>query len=77
MIQEGVDVSFHSDTPFEQHDDGYATECILGMRFVTWCIVKLYCHVTLCISFYIQIVSNDQPSSHNSDLLELGSWWCK
>ena len=42
----GLDVSYHSDTRFEQLDDGYKTECRLGTRFFTWCIVKLYCHVT-------------------------------
>ena len=55
----GIDVSYHSDTPFERLDDGYTTECRLGMRFVTWCIFKLYCHVTLCITCNILIVSND------------------
>ena len=55
----GLDISYHSDTPFEKLDDGYKTECRLGMRFFTWCIVKLYCHVTLCITCHILIVSND------------------
>ena len=55
----GVDVSYHSDTPFERIDDGYTTECRPGMIFVTWFIVKLYCHVTLCINFHILIVYND------------------
>ena len=55
----GLDVSYRSNTPFERVDDGYTTECRLGMRFVTWHIVKLYCHVTLCITFHIIIVSND------------------
>ena len=54
----GVYVSYHSDTTFERLDYGYTTECRLGMIFVTWCIVKLYCHVTLCITFHILIVSN-------------------
>ena len=54
----GIGVSYHSDTPFEQLDDGYTTECILGMIFVTWCIVKLYFHVTLCITCNILIVYN-------------------
>ena len=55
----GGDVSYHSDTHFEQIDDGYKTKCRLGMRFVTWCIVKLYCHVSLCINFHILIISNN------------------
>ena len=55
----GIDVSYHSDTPFEWLDYGYTTECRLGTRFVTWCIVNLYCHVTLCIAYHILIVSND------------------
>ena len=55
----GLDVTYNSDTPYERLDDGYTTECRLGMRFVTWCIVKLYCHVTLCITCHILIVFND------------------
>ena len=46
-------------TPIDQLDDGYTTKCRLGMIFVTWCIVKLYFHVTLCITCNILIVSND------------------
>ena len=42
-----LDVSYHSDSPFERLDCGYKTECRRGMIFVTWCIVKLYCHVTV------------------------------
>ena len=37
----GIYVSYLSYTPFEQLDDGYTTECRLGMIFVTWCIFKL------------------------------------
>ena len=55
----GLDVTYNSGTPFERLDDGYTTECRLWMRFVTWCIVKLYCHVTLCITCHILIVFND------------------
>ena len=51
-----LDVSYHSETPFELPDDRYKTECRLGMRFVTWCIFQLYCHVTLCINFHILIL---------------------
>ena len=36
----GVGVSYHSDTPFEELDYGYTTECILGMIFFTWCMLK-------------------------------------
>ena len=31
----GLGVSYHSETPFERLDDGYTTECRLGMRFFT------------------------------------------
>ena len=55
----GIGVSYHSDTPFEKLDDGYKNECRLGIIFVTWCIVNLYFHVTLCITCHILIVSND------------------
>ena len=55
----GLDVSYNSDTPFEQLDDGYTTERRLGMIFFTWCIVNLYCHITLCRTYHILIVSND------------------
>ena len=55
----GLDVSYIPDTPFERIGDGYTTEFRLGMRFFTWCIIKLYCHVTLCITCHIPIVSND------------------
>ena len=55
----GISISYISYIPFERLDYGYTTECRLGMRFVTWCIVKLYCYVILCISFHIFIVDND------------------
>ena len=55
----GVDVSYHSDTPFEELDDGYTTECRLGLIFFTWCMLKLYFCVTLCIACHIIIVFND------------------
>ena len=35
------------------------TEYRLGMRFITWCIVKLGCYVTLWSAFHILIVAND------------------
>ena len=54
----GLDVSYNSYKSFERLNDGYKTECRLGMIFVTWCIVKLYCHVNLCISCHILILSN-------------------
>ena len=53
-----VDVSYYSYTPFEQLDYGYTTERRLGIRFGTWCIVKLYCHVTVCITCHKLIVYN-------------------
>ena len=54
----GRDFYYHSDTTSELLDDEYTTVCILGMIFVTWCIVKSYLHVTLCIPFHILILSN-------------------
>ena len=55
----GLDVHYHSETHVELLDDGYTTECRLGMIFFTWCVVKLYYNVTLCINFHILVVSND------------------
>ena len=55
----GISVSYNSETPYERLDDGYTTECRPGMIFFTWCIVKLYCNVNLCITCHILIVSND------------------
>ena len=52
-------VYYLSDITPERLDDGYTTECRIGMIFVTGCIDKLYYHVTLCISCHILIVSND------------------
>ena len=52
-------VSYISDIPFEQLDDGYTTECIIGMIFVTWCIIKLDCYLTLCRSCHILILDNN------------------
>ena len=52
-------VSYLSYTPFERLDDGYTTECRLGMIFFTWCIVKLDYYVTLCSDCHILIVAND------------------
>ena len=54
-----ISVCYLSDTLFEGLDDGYTTNCRPGMRFVTWCIVKLYCYITLCRAFHILIVAND------------------
>ena len=54
----GLAVEYIPDTTFEYLDDGYRTECILKMRFFTWCIVKLYCHVTLFSAFHVLIVAN-------------------
>ena len=55
----GLAVSYLSDIPYGLLDDAYTTECRLGMIFVTWCIVKLYCYVTLCSACHILIVAND------------------
>ena len=54
----GIYVSYISHIPFERLDYGYTTECRLGMRFVTWCIVKLDFYVTLCRACCILIVAN-------------------
>ena len=54
----GIYVSYLSYIPFERLDDGYTTECRLGMRFVTWCIIKLDCHVTLFRACHVLIVAN-------------------
>ena len=54
----GIYVSYISYIPFERLDDGYTTECRLGMRFVTWCIFKLNCYVTLFSACHILIVAN-------------------
>ena len=54
----GISVPYLSYTPFERLYYGYTTECRLGMRFVTWCIVKLDCYVTLLSAYHILIVSN-------------------
>ena len=55
----GLDFTYHSGTPFERLDDANKTECRLGMIFFTCYIVKLYCHVTVCITCHILIVFND------------------
>ena len=54
----GIAVSYLSDTSFGLLDNGYTTECRLGMIFFTWCIVKLYFYVTFCSSWRILIVAN-------------------
>ena len=51
-------VYYLSYTTFEILDDGYTTECRLGMRFFTWCIGKLDCYVYLWNSCRILIVAN-------------------
>ena len=45
-------------TSAEKLDDGYTTECRLGMIFVTWFIVKLDFYVTLCSACHILILAN-------------------
>ena len=55
----GLDFSYIIDIPFERLDGGYTTECRIGMVFFTWCIIKLDCYVTLCISSHILIVANN------------------
>ena len=55
----GIDVSYISGIHVKRISDGDTTECGLGMKFVTWCIVKLYFFVTLCSDCRIFIVAND------------------
>ena len=54
----GLDVSYLPDIPFELLDNGYTTDCKLGVIFVTWCIVKLDCYVNLFSACNILIVAN-------------------
>ena len=54
----GISASYLSYIPFERLDDVYTTECRLGTRFFTWCIMKLDCYVTLYSAFHIHIVAN-------------------
>ena len=42
----GLAASYLSYIHFEQLAGGDTTDSILGMIFVTWCIVKLDCYVT-------------------------------
>ena len=42
----GVAASYLSDIHFELISSGDTTECILGVRFFTWIIVKLYWYIT-------------------------------
>ena len=55
----GIAVSYISDINFERLAAGDTTECRIGVISVTWCIVKLYCYVTLCRACMILIVYND------------------
>ena len=68
----GLAVYYLLDTFFEWPDDGYTTECRLGIRFLTWCVIKLYCYVPLCRACNILIVANN--------IIHLGiqmiSWIC-
>ena len=50
--------SYLSYIPFERLNYGYKIECRLGMKFFTWCIVKLDCYVNLFSAFHILIVAN-------------------
>ena len=54
----GIYVSYLSYITFKRIDDGYTTECRLGMRFFTWCIFELDCYVTLFSACNILIVAN-------------------
>ena len=55
----GLAISYLSDIQFEQIYYGDTTECILGMIFFTWCIVKLYFYFTSYRACFIIIVYND------------------
>ena len=68
----GIYVSYISYIPFETIDDGYTTECRLGMTFFTWCIVKLVCYVTLCSACHILDV--DKYISHLGIKMIYWSW---
>ena len=51
-------VSYHSYIPLERLDDGYTTECILGMISVTWFIVQLDFYITLWSTFHLLVIAN-------------------
>ena len=55
----GITASYLSEIHIEQLDAGDTTECTLGMIFVTWCIFKLDCYVTLCHACLVLIVANN------------------
>ena len=55
----GLSVSYISDIPFERLYDGYTTDCRLGIRYVSLCIIMLDCYVTLCITCHMLIVANN------------------
>ena len=65
-------VSYLSDIHFERFSAGDTTESRLSMIFFTWCIVKLYCYVTLFSACHILIVAND--ISHLG--IKMISWRC-
>ena len=55
----GIAVSYVSLIHFERISAVDTTECILGVVFFTWCIVKLYCYFTFYSACLILIVDND------------------
>ena len=54
----GFAASYISEIHFERLAAGDTTECGLGMMFVNWCIVTLYCYVNFFHSCIIIIVAN-------------------
>ena len=52
------DVSYLFYIHFEQLAARVITECILCVRFGTWCIVKFNCHVIFFRTFLIIVVAN-------------------
>ena len=55
----GGAINYLSYIPFEQIYCGHTTECIIGMRFFIWCIIKLDFYVTFCGAFHTLTVANN------------------
>ena len=68
----GIAVSYVSLIHFERISAVDTTECILGVVFFTWCIVKLYCYVTFCHACII--INIDNYIIHLGRQMILWSW---